>query len=145
MRNFNSRRVLFDTNILLDAIVETRPQSHEARDALKACNGGGDMGMVTAGSLKDTYYVLSRAYDEETARQAIQKLLGLLVVLPLGAEEAVTAATSSEPDYEDALVRAAAELNDVSFILTRDEGAFNNSPIRKLTCKEYLRIRAAER
>lgn len=57
MRNFNDRRLLFDTNVLLDALVEGRPQSQEAWEVLRRCNGGGDMGLVTSGSLKDVYYV----------------------------------------------------------------------------------------
>lgn len=53
MRNFNNRRLLFDVNILLDVLVEGRPQSREAWAVLKRCNGGGEMGLVTSGLLKD--------------------------------------------------------------------------------------------
>lgn len=45
-----------------------------------------------------------------------------------------------EPDFEDGLVRAAAELNDVDFILTRDARAFKRSRVRAVTCAEYLEI-----
>ena len=45
---------------------------------------------------------------------------------------------SGESDFEDGLVRACAELNDVDFILTRDERAFRTSRARTLTCGEYL-------
>lgn len=102
------------------------------------------MGLTSPGSLKDAYYLLGRQFDETTARTAIKRLLDLLVVLPVGAEASVVAAESNEPDFEDGLIRAAAELNHVSFILTRDKAAFNNSTIRKLTCSEYLEIVRSE-
>ena len=75
MRNFNARRLLLDTNVLLDALVEGRPESTEAWEVLKRCNGGGDMGLVTSGSLKDAYYVLSRGGREAAAREAIELLM----------------------------------------------------------------------
>lgn len=140
MRNFNARRLLFDTNVLLDALIEGRPESAEAWQVLKRCNGGGDMGLVTSGSLKDAYYVLSRGGREAAAREAVGLLMGLLVIAPVGAEEFELSMRSGEPDFEDGLVRACAELNDVDFILTRDERAFRTSRVRALTCREYLEL-----
>ncbi|HJG36660.1 type II toxin-antitoxin system VapC family toxin [Enorma phocaeensis] len=140
MRNFNARRLLFDTNVLLDALIEGRPESAEAWEVLKRCNGGGDMGLVTSGSLKDAYYVLGHGGREAAAREAVGLLMGLLVIAPIGAEECELSMRSGEPDFEDGLVRACAELNDVDFILTRDERAFRTSRVRALTCREYLEL-----
>lgn len=144
MPNFNARRVLFDTNVLLDAVVSGRPQSEEAWKALEQCNGGGDLGLVTSGSLKDVYYVLSRGGHEAEARRALEALRELLVIAPVGAEECELSLKSREPDFEDGLIRACAELNDVSFILTRDAKAFKTSRVRALNCAEYLEICAIE-
>lgn len=140
MRNFNNRRLLFDTNVLLDVLVEGRPQSQEAWEVLRRCNGSGDMGLVTSGSLKDVYYVLGRGGRETAAREAIGLLVDLLIIAPVGAEECDLALHAGEPDFEDGLVRACAELNDVDFILTRDAKAFRRSRVRAVTCAEYLEI-----
>lgn len=139
MRNFNDRRLLFDTNVLLDALVEGRPQSQEAWKILGRCNGG-DMGLATSGSLKDVYNVLARGGREAQAREVISLLMDLLVVAPVGAEECELALHEGEPDFEDGLVRACAELNDVDFILARDARAFRRSSVRAVTCAEYLEI-----
>ena len=140
MHNLNARHLLFDTNVLLDVLVEGRPESSEAWEILKRCNGGGEMGLVTPGSLKDVYYVLGRGGREAAAREAIGLLMDLLVIAPMGAEECDLAMRSDEPDFEDGLVRACAELNGVDFILTRDERAFRKSRVRFLTCAEYLEL-----
>jgi|GEM_PF-173385 predicted nucleic acid-binding protein len=142
--DFNARRILFDTNILLDAIDEHRPESQEACFALRHCNGGGDLGLVTSGSLKDVYYVLSKRFGEKQAREAVGLFLDLLVVAPVGEEECVLALKSNEPDFEDGQVRAAAELNDVSIILTRDADAFRYSMIRTMTSAQYKELVQAE-
>lgn len=140
MRDFNSRRVLFDTNVLLDILDPNRPSSAYARLAMEYCNGGGDMGLVHAGQLKDVAYILRKKLNAAAARKAVSYLLDYFVVLPLENEATWLASKSDEPDFEDALVRAAAELNDVEFILTRDAAAFKSSMVRAITCKEYLDI-----
>ena len=43
-----------------------------------------------------------------------------------------------EQDFEDGLIRACAELNDVDVILTRDADAFKRAKVRAMTCAEYL-------
>lgn len=67
-------------------------------------------------------------------------LTELLVVAPVGAEECEFALHEGEPNFEDGLVRACAELNDVDFILTRDARAFKRPSVRAVTCAEYLEI-----
>ena len=133
-------RLLLDTNILLDAVMRERPQSAEARRVLDRCNGGGDMGLVAAVSLKDLYYVLGKCWGEPTARACVERLMGLVVVAPVGGEEADLALHAGEPDFEDGLVRACAELNDVDFIITRDAAAFRKSCVRSVSAAEYLEI-----
>lgn len=137
-------RVLFDTNTLIDAVDATRGHSEVACQALRHCNGGDDMGIVSPTSLNDTYYVLRKSHGEPYARKAIKNLAALLVILPFSAEECLIAIDSNEPDFEDGLIRAAAELNDIDFILTRDASAFKRSTVRAITCEEYMTIVESE-
>ena len=127
MRDFNSRRLLFDTGVLLDAVCKERPQSAEACEVLRRC-------------LKDAYYVLQRQYNEVQARRSVEWLRELLVIAPMGAEECELSLGCGESDFEDGLIRACAELNDVDVILTRDVDAFKRSKVRAMTCAEYLEL-----
>ena len=131
-------RLLLDTNILLDCVDPSRASHDDAMRLLTLCNGGGDVGIASSHSLNDTYYIMSRLYGEPNARKAVRLLAELVVVAPIGAEETLLALDSNEPDFEDGLVRACAELNDVDFIISRDEKAFRKATIRRVTAKEYL-------
>lgn len=131
-------RLLFDTNILLDCVDPSRASHDEAVRLAAQCNGGGDMGIASSHSLNDAYYIMSRLYDEPSAREAVRVLSELVVVAPIGAEETLLALDSNEPDFEDGLVRACAELNDADFIVSRDEKAFRKATIRRVTAQEYL-------
>ena len=131
-------KLLLDTNILLDCVDPSRASHDDALRLLAQCNGGGDIGIASSHSLSDAYYIMSRLYDEPSAREAVRMLAELVVVAPIGAEETLLALDSNEPDFEDGLVRACAELNDVDFIISRDEKAFRKATIRRVTAREYL-------
>lgn len=131
-------RLLIDTNILLDCVDPSRASHNEAVSLMARCNGGGDMGIASSHSLNDTYYIMKRLYDKPSARNAVRVLSDLVVVAPVSAEETLLALDSNEPDFEDGLVRACAELNDADFIISRDEKAFRKATIRRVTAKEYL-------
>ena len=131
-------RILLDTNILLDSVIPNRPQHDEALALLKWCNGSGGYGFAAATSFNDAYCILCRAYSEPIAREALENLLGLLAVAPVSAEECDRSLRSNEPDFEDGLVRACAELSGADFIITRDEDAFAGSKVKSVTAKEFL-------
>ena len=69
--------------------------------------------------------------------------MGLVVIAPMGPEDCDVSLRSDEPDFEDGLVRACAELNGIDFILTRDAKAFDHSTVRAVNCAKYLEIFAA--
>lgn len=132
-----------DTNVLLDALDSRRPQSDEACQVLRHCNGGEATAYVCPMSLKDVYYVLAKAHGAETARRGVGFLMDLVVIAPMGSEDCDVSLRSDEPDFEDGLVRACAELNGIDFILTRDAKAFDHSTVRVVDCAKYLEIVAA--
>lgn len=137
-------RILLDTNILLDAIVQERPDHRFAMKLAERCASGRDFGMAASLSLKDVYYVLQRDLEEPTVRNVVASLMDCLVIAPIDAEIALDAIVSSEPDFEDGLVRRCAELNDADFIITRDERAFALSTVKSITAREFLNIVEAD-
>lgn len=133
-------RLLVDTNIMLDALLNGRPGTDAAREVINLCNGNGELGMACALSFRDVYYVATKVNGELWARNAVRSLMGLLVVAPVDAEALDEAAHSNEPDFEDGIVRACAELNGADFIITRDKAAFARSKVRAISASEYLEI-----
>lgn len=99
--------------------------------------------MACSLSLKDVYYITSKIYGEDKARELVRSLMRLLVIAPVDAEVCNMALASNEPDFEDGIIRACAELNGADFIITRDAAAFANSKVRSVTATEYLQIAKA--
>lgn len=90
--------------------------------------------------MKDAYYVCSKAIPESKVRDIIRLFIETCAILPFGEAECRESAYSDEPDFEDGLIRAAAELNGIDFIITRDTQAFRHSRIRSMSAETYLEL-----
>ena len=135
-----NNKVLFDTNILLDAMMEERPEWAYAVMLHDEIAYGRLEGCVAATSLKDVYYVLTKYAGEKAAREYVDAALDAFTLLEVDEATCRIASRSNEPDFEDGLVRACAERAQVSFIISRDEDAFRKSPIKRLSARDYAEL-----
>ena len=134
------RRVLLDTNILLDSCMSERPDWQYAIMLLDEIAFGELDACIASASLKDVYFVLGKYADEPTARQFVDAALDAFTVVDIDVALCRTAVRSDEPDYEDGIIRACAEREDADFIISRDEAAFARSPIKRLSAREYVEL-----
>lgn len=132
------RKILVDTNILLDAAMVERPESIFASMLLEEVAYKEVQAFTPASSLKDVYYVLTHYWDEPSAREYISALMDLFQLVAVDEAVCRQAARSDEPDYEDGVVRVCADNEMVHFIISRDEKAFQKSQCRKYSAKEYM-------
>ena len=133
-------RVMVDTNALIDLVSSSRPAHGRTVAAVDALLGSGDFeGCVLSSALKDVYYVYCRHYgDEPSARRAIRELRRMFALVNLTPSIVDAALDSDEPDFEDGLVRAAAELTDCDFLLTRDAPGFLSAGFEKVDADGLL-------
>ena len=141
-RNLNivKSKLLLDTNVLVDYMIPDRPEHGSAEKLIAVLAAGSDRGFVSTGTLKDCYYICCKYIGEKPCRELIRQFLIIFNVLALGPQECLSAAYSDEPDFEDGLIRAVAESNDMDFIITRDAGAFQRSTLKSLTAAKYLTL-----
>lgn len=137
------QRLLLDTNILLDFVDPARA-CHDDAVALFWYAAERDNSpvrlMASISSFKDVYYILCRLYaDEPRARKLVGEIMGAHVEpVDLLASYGSLALESDEPDYEDGLLRVTAEDQGVTVIISRDEKAFGNSLVPRMSAGEYL-------
>ena len=132
-------RYFLDTNTLVYSLHQGAPKHKEVNDFLERCLSESSPCYFLSSSLKDAYYILCRHYLSETdARQSIKMLRETLDMVDLNAAIVDNAFESDEPDFEDALIRSAAESLQVDAIISYDEDAFKNSFVPKLTAEEAL-------
>lgn len=137
------RRVLLDTNVLLDYLDARREEHATARRLVHAILAADGAPVAPVSSYKDVYYILRRSLgSEQDARGMLRGLIECVPISPvdLRAEDLAPAIASDEPDFEDALVRRLAERERVVAIATRDKAAFHASFVPVFSPTELLAL-----
>ena len=92
---------------------------------------------VLSSTLNEVYYALHAHYmGEAQARKAIASIAAVFDLVDLNVNLVNASIESDEPDYEDGLVRAAAEALQVDAIVSYDRRAFKRSFIPRITAVE---------
>ena len=122
-------RAFLDTNFLLDCVLPGRPE-HAAAQTIKGLVDVGLIeGVVSACSLKDAYYILTKQAGEARGREVVRDCLKSYSVESLDQEACFASAYSDEM----------AERAGVDFIITRDRAAFVRSTIKTFSPAEFIR------
>ncbi len=122
-------RVLFDTDVILDFLLERQPFFTEATTALNTVSQGKAIGFVSAHSVTTLFYVLSRKVGSDKGKEIICDLIKNLSVASVTENTIKLALTSKFRDFEDAVAHYAALEEKVSVIVTRNIKDFSNGEI----------------
>jgi predicted nucleic acid-binding protein len=127
-------RVLFDTNVLLDALLAREPFVADAAFLLKAVETQQIEGFMSATTITDVHYLVGRqAKSTETAMTAVKQLLSLMEICAVDRETLECAIDLELSDFEDAIQISCAIRLSLDAIVTRDVSGFTGSPIRVLS------------
>jgi predicted nucleic acid-binding protein len=74
------KKVLLDTNIIIDALSQRKPFNEAANSISDLIVTDIIEGYITASSVTDIYYLLSKEIGEDAGRQEIEKILNLFQV-----------------------------------------------------------------
>jgi predicted nucleic acid-binding protein len=127
-------RVLFDTNVLLDAILAREPFVADAIVLLQAVETGTIHGFMSATTITDVHYLVGQqTKSAETAMTAVTQLLALMEICAVDRETLERAVSLELADFEDAIQIACAIGLSLDAIVTRDVSGFTGSPIPVLS------------
>jgi predicted nucleic acid-binding protein len=133
-------RILLDTNVVLDALLERDPWVAEARAIWDAHLRYRISAHITATSLTDIFYVSRRLRDRGKAWLAVGACLDQLYILPVDLPVLQSAARIGDGDFEDHLQIAASVAAHLDAIVTRDPSGFRHSPIPVLSPAEFVAL-----
>ena len=130
-------RVLFDTNILLDALLARELFVANAAFLLNAVESKQIEGFMSATTVTDVHYLVRRQTQSvEIAINAVTRLLTLMEIAAVDREVLQQALDLRLVDFEDAVQVACAMRFGLDAIVTRDVNGFANSPILALSPDE---------
>lgn len=117
-------KVLFDTNVILDLLLDREPFVPFAAALLAKAERGELTGCVGATTITTIQYLATKVIGAKGARAAISKLLTVLQVAPVNQLVIDAALDSSLTDFEDAVLLEAARAFGADAIVTRDHSGF---------------------
>lgn len=131
-------RVLVDTNIILDFLLEREPFLHDAEALFQEIASGQLIGYVTATTLTDIFYIARRhTQSVERAREAIAITLAFVEICSVDRAVLELALASATPDFEDAVQGACALVQGLDAIVTRD-AEFSAISIQVLSISQIM-------
>jgi len=133
-------KALFDTNILLDVILERRPFAAPATLLLMEVELGNLQGYLCATTVTTPYYLATKVLGRSLATQAIEKLLQMFEIAPVNRTVLENALAMGFSDFEDAVIYAAALSVDADALVTRDAKGFKIAQMVVLPPQELLAI-----
>jgi predicted nucleic acid-binding protein len=127
------KRILFDTNVVLDVLLDRQPHSDASSTAWNAVESGAWEGMLAAHAVTTIHYLVRKEKGTAKAERIISAILRVFRVAAVDGVVIQEALELSFTDFEDAVTAAAARKAACDCIVTRDPKGFRGSPVRTLT------------
>ena len=126
------KRVLFDTNVILDVLLERQPHVQASAVAWATVESGQVKGMLVAHAVTTIHYLVGKQLGDREARRVVAAVLSVFTVAAVNSTVLKQALQSQQTDFEDAVTAAAAQAESCDWILSRDPKGFRGSPVRSL-------------
>lgn len=120
-------RVLVDTNVLLDQLLQRTPWFEQAQPFWQAHDNGQIRAYFPASSLTDIYYIGTKQVGRDVARQGIEWCLQELGIIAVTYSILQAAYSINGADFEDDLIVACAQRGRCDYIVTRDSAGFRHT------------------
>jgi len=133
-------KVLFDTNIVLDLMLDREPFSKPAAILFSMVESGTISGLLSATTITTIHYLAAKVIGKQKAEIEITKLLSLFKIAAVNQAVLSQAIQRNWPDFEDAVVYEAALQSGAEAITTRDLKGFKDSRISILTPEESIQL-----
>lgn len=136
-------KVLIDTNIVLDLLLDREPFSENASAVFAHIEHSRVEASLCATTLTTLDYLLGRSLSAKQARQTIQRLLELFEIATVNRSVIEEALASRMTDFEDSVLAYSANLAGADLIVTRNTKDFRRSPVKAVTPTEFLAVFSA--
>ena len=127
------KRILFDTNVVLDVLLDRQPYVEASAAAWAAVETGISEGMLAAHAVTTIHCLVRKEMGTIKAKRIVSAILRVFGVAAVDGAVVQEALQLPFSDFEDAVTAAAARLAGCEWIVTRDPKGFRGSPVRSLT------------
>lgn len=134
-------RILIDTNVLLDYLLEREPFFDDAKKVILSCTKGNTKGCIAAHSISNMFFILRKDYTANERREILSNLCTIFDVEGIDkAKLLLSLANEDFTDFEDCLQMECAKSYGAEYIVTRNVSDYSVSDIKAILPSEYLEL-----
>ncbi len=131
-------KILFDTNVILDVLMNRQPFVGTAIQLMAHVELRRIEGYLCATTVTTLHYLIARARGTATANRAVEQLLSLFAIAPVDRLVLQSAVDLGFDDYEDAVLHEAARIVGNNAIVTRNQSDFRRASLIVYSPSELL-------
>lgn len=134
-------KILIDTNVLIDYILEREPFFDDAMRVIFSCIDGSVKGYIAAHSISNMFFILRKDFTIKERREILSNLCTIFEVEGIDKSKLISALSNEKfSDFEDCLQMEYAKRCGVDYIVTRNIADFTSSEIEAVLPSEYLKL-----
>ncbi len=131
-------KVLLDTNIILDVLLDRKPHSPSAAAIFSLAETGVIQGYLCATTVTTLDYLLTQALEKKESRKLLRDLIRLFEIAPVNRSVIEDSLTGNMPDFEDAVLDQAAQRAGIDVIVTRNAKDFTKAQTTVMDPYQFL-------
>lgn len=134
-------KILIDTNVLLDYLLERDPFFEDAKKVILSCTEGDTKGCIAAHSISNMFFILRKDYTASERREILSSLCTIFDVEGIDKAKLLAGLANEEfSDFEDCLQMECAKSYGAEYIITRNVADYSASEIKAILPSEYLEL-----
>ena len=138
-------KLLIDTNVVLDVLLQREPSCRTATAVLNLTQRDDVREYVSASAITDIYYIANKQMkDRDTVRDLLKRLLMVVSVAAVSEREIQNALNLAWGDFEDSVQYSVALMNEMDGIVTRNPSDYQEANMRIWLPEQALELFANE-
>ena len=133
-------KVLFDTNVVLDVLMDRFPFSRASSLLFSKVEKGNIKGFLCATTITTIHHLVNKSRGKETTLESINLLLNLFEIASANRAALETAKNLKFKDFEDAVIYSSALHSVCSCVVTRNVRDFVSADIPVFLPDELAKI-----
>lgn len=133
-------KILFDTNVVLDVMLDRTPFSEPASHLLSFVERGDLSGFLCATTVTTIHYLATKVLGKDQAQNQIKSLITLFDIASVNRTVIEDALKSKFSDFEDSVIYQSSRHVGADAIVTRDPKGFKKSKLPVYSPIELLKI-----
>ena len=131
-------KILIDTNVLLDYLLEREPFFQDAKKVILSCTDGETSGCIASHSIPNMFFILRKDYNAKERREVLLNLCKIFDVEGIDKAKLISGLQNDNfSDFEDCLQMECAKSYKADYIITRNVSDYVTSEVKAITPQEY--------